>query len=54
LLKHFIRKVVVRLTGHDDVITPLLKGAPRPGLALGPHLLGPALHAVVKSVDIPI
>jgi len=24
------------LTEHDDVITPLLRGAPRLGLALGP------------------
>jgi len=26
------------LTEHDDVITPLLRGAPRLGLALGPAL----------------
>jgi len=38
LLKLFIKKVIVRLTEQDDVITPLLRGAPRLGLALGPAL----------------
>jgi len=28
--------IVTRLTEHDDVIKLLLRGAPRPGLALGP------------------
>jgi len=32
----FIKKFVSRLTEHYDVITPLLRGAPRLGLALGP------------------
>jgi len=27
---------ITRLTEHDDVIKPLLRGAPRLGLALGP------------------
>ena len=36
LLKHFIRKVLTRLNKHDDVITPLLRGAPCLSLALGP------------------
>jgi len=31
------------LTEHDDVIKTLLRGAPRLGLALRPHLLGPSL-----------
>jgi len=31
------------LTEHDDVITPLLRLAPRLGFALGPHLPRPAL-----------
>jgi len=35
-LKNFIIKIVERLTEHDDVITKLLRGAPRLGLALGP------------------
>jgi len=34
--KIFIRKVIARLTDHDGVITPLVRGAPRLGLALGP------------------
>jgi len=29
--------VLSQLTEHDDVITPLLTGAPRLGLALGPR-----------------
>jgi len=29
---------MARLTEHDDVITPLLRWAPRLGLALGPAL----------------
>jgi len=29
---------VARLTEHDDVITPLLRGGPRLGLTLGPAL----------------
>jgi len=28
--------IVTRLTEHDDVIKSLLRGDPRPGLALGP------------------
>jgi len=28
--------IVTRLTEHDDVNKSLLRGAPRPGLALGP------------------
>jgi len=32
----FIKNVVSRLTEHDDVITPLFRGAPRLGIALGP------------------
>jgi len=27
---------IARLTEHDDVMKPLLRGAPRLGLALGP------------------
>ena len=30
--------IVTRLTEHDNVIKSLLRGAPRLGLALGPHL----------------
>jgi len=30
-----MKKVVARLTEHDDVITPLLRGVSRLGLALG-------------------
>jgi len=38
------------LTERDDVIKPLLRGAPRLGLALGPHLPGPALaFAIAKE-----
>jgi len=33
------------LTDHGDVITPLVRGAPRLDLALGPTLLGPDLTA---------
>jgi len=33
-----MKNFVPRLTEHDDVITPLLRGAPRLGLALGPAL----------------
>jgi len=32
--------IVTRLTEHDDVIKSLLRGAPRPGLALGPASAG--------------
>ena len=38
LLNIFIQKVLTRLTEHDGVISPLLRGAPRLGLALGPAL----------------
>jgi len=34
--KIFNKKVMARLTERDDVTTPLLRGAPRLGLALGP------------------
>jgi len=47
----FIKKDSVRLTEHGDVITPLLGGAPRIGLALGPALVkaGPD-HWCVSSL----
>jgi len=32
----FIKKAITRLTEHDDVKTPLFRGAPRQGLSLGP------------------
>ena len=35
-LKIFIKKVIGELTEHSDVISPLLSGAPRLGLALVP------------------
>jgi len=37
------------LTEHNDLITPLLRRAPRLGLALGRHLLGPALTMGVPN-----
>jgi len=44
LLNIFIKKVITRLTEHVGVITLLLRGAPRLGLASGPALAraGPA------------
>jgi len=36
------------LTEHDDVITPLLRGAPRLGLALGP---APARAGPAPSIE---
>jgi len=33
-----MKNVRAQLTEHDGVITPLLRGAPRLGLALGPAL----------------
>jgi len=38
------KRLLARLTEHDDVITPLLRGASRLGLAWAPYLLGQALH----------
>jgi len=35
-LKKIKSQTVARLTDHDDVITPLLRGVPRLGLALSP------------------
>jgi len=35
---------IARLTGHDDVIKLLLRGASRLGLALGPAPARPALN----------
>jgi len=32
----FTKKLIARLTEHDDVMAPLLRRAPRLGLALGP------------------
>jgi len=48
LLKCLHKKVIPRLTAHGDVITPLLRGAPRLGLALGP---APASALVVKCTS---
>jgi len=39
VLKH-LQKVDPRLADHDDVITPVLRGAPRLGFAWGPALAG--------------
>jgi len=44
--------IVTRLTEHDDVTKSLLRGVPRPGLALGPHLPGPAL--VTNDADFDV
>jgi len=52
---HFLKKIVARLTEHDDVIKPLLRGAPRLSLALGPApaRAGPGVtfHENVKLSD---
>jgi len=42
--------IVTWLTEYDDIIKPLLRGAPRLGLALALHLLGPALLAVYTKI----
>jgi len=41
---------MARLTEHDDVITPLLRWAPRQGFTLGPALATWPRPAVSKAV----
>jgi len=49
----FIKKVITRLTEHDDVIKPLLKGFPLQVLHWAPRLLGPACSSAhVDSNDL--
>jgi len=42
---------MARLTEHDDVIKPLLRGAPRQGLALGP---APARAGPILTILNPV
>jgi len=42
---------MTRLTEHDDVITPLLRWAPRLGLALGPALATCQLRPCLKLLS---
>jgi len=37
LLKHFNKKVAGRLTGRDDVTTPLIQRGPAPMCCIGPR-----------------
>jgi len=47
---HFLRKVVARLTEHDDVIKHSSEGPGVYILLWAPHLLGPALCTVAGKI----
>ena len=48
-LRHFLKKVVARLTEHDDVIKHCSEGPCAEVLHWAPHLLGPALKTRIDS-----
>ena len=52
---HFLKKVVARLTEHDDVIKHCSEGPRALVLHWAPHLLGPALVTLtITSGDFPL